>query len=815
MREIKNIKINGVKKPLEGKSAYEIALEEGFEGTKEEWLASLKGEKGEKGAEGKDCTEALLELENVVFTKTETENLLNSLEVVPASYIAQNSADYGIPTENPNGWATSGFIECKKGDTFYISLAAGETNDLSLSYVSFHVAEYASNIDGEKAIANSITDVNTVVDDIYKSYTILNDDAKFFRFSFAEGRGRYIITKNHKPTEYSEYFETRNEENYLKRYCSVDNSGKMLVVGKDGYISFEKKFDEIALAVKKINPKLNYIDTITHDELITVKSYNKNDVYVYVGENAMEVYNSIIRNGDIIVNGGGMSKWYSIGNVSDNSLYANNAHYDICIVGGGAGGIGAAYALKDSGYKVCLIEKLPTLGGTHCNAGVIDMLASPNPPFLNSIIEELYGDGNVGKCYVEFGKETYHVGEDTESTFTKKMRGSEINYGTAQSDWGNDFKVNPVALQKVYERDLRESIDILTNRKVTGCKKVDSKIVNVSVYNSKSCTTETIWADYFIDASADGVLCRFETTEGVDFYIGSDAKDLYNEAAIATDFAGNKYEINTMGATYCVSRTEQSLPVFDIVDAKPNDNVYGAVNATWDIPPRYTLASNKGFGFWYVGDDGTEQGIRATIVDPEKYSDITPQDYIDNGYGYAYDKAKNTSKTHFVKKYGTDTKWNFVGLMPLLAMRETYRIKCDKMLTQSDIETLATSENIAENEYIALSSWWVDLHDNVSVDKSKIAFRQVFGIPYRCLVPTSFSNVLVGCRAFGASHIALSASRLTKTMMCLGYAAGKAMSLARQSWLDDVRNVNVGQLQADCGVIDKMEELEKYFSFGL
>ena len=36
----------------DGKSAYEIAVENGFEGTAEDWLASLKGEKGETGATG-------------------------------------------------------------------------------------------------------------------------------------------------------------------------------------------------------------------------------------------------------------------------------------------------------------------------------------------------------------------------------------------------------------------------------------------------------------------------------------------------------------------------------------------------------------------------------------------------------------------------------------------------------------------------------------------------------------------------------------------------------------------------------------------
>lgn len=43
-------KINGLE-TLKGYSAYEIALIHGFEGTEEEWLASLKGEKG-NDAEG-------------------------------------------------------------------------------------------------------------------------------------------------------------------------------------------------------------------------------------------------------------------------------------------------------------------------------------------------------------------------------------------------------------------------------------------------------------------------------------------------------------------------------------------------------------------------------------------------------------------------------------------------------------------------------------------------------------------------------------------------------------------------------------------
>lgn len=40
----------------DGKSAYDIAVENGFNGTETEWLASLKGEKGSQGIQGKQGT---------------------------------------------------------------------------------------------------------------------------------------------------------------------------------------------------------------------------------------------------------------------------------------------------------------------------------------------------------------------------------------------------------------------------------------------------------------------------------------------------------------------------------------------------------------------------------------------------------------------------------------------------------------------------------------------------------------------------------------------------------------------------------------
>ena len=50
---IEELKSGGIQGPP-GKSAYEIAVENGFEGTEQEWLESLKGQDGKDGADGKD-----------------------------------------------------------------------------------------------------------------------------------------------------------------------------------------------------------------------------------------------------------------------------------------------------------------------------------------------------------------------------------------------------------------------------------------------------------------------------------------------------------------------------------------------------------------------------------------------------------------------------------------------------------------------------------------------------------------------------------------------------------------------------------------
>lgn len=63
---IDELKSGGTQGPP-GKSAYEIAVENGFEGTEQEWLESLKGKDGADGKDGVSVVNATSDGVNIIF----------------------------------------------------------------------------------------------------------------------------------------------------------------------------------------------------------------------------------------------------------------------------------------------------------------------------------------------------------------------------------------------------------------------------------------------------------------------------------------------------------------------------------------------------------------------------------------------------------------------------------------------------------------------------------------------------------------------------------------------------------------------------
>ena len=186
---------------------------------------------------------------------------------------------------------------------------------------------------------------------------------------------------------------------------------------------------------------------------------------------------------------------------------------------------------------------------------------------------------------------------------------------------------------------------------------------------------------------------------------------------------------------------------------------------------------------------------------------IDPHIFIDKGNDVAHSIALPRAMAHFALTHGPSVC--FAEQCKMLGIRESYRIKCDKMLTQEDCGKLASSSTIVNNHTIALSSWYADIHNDAGLQGS-VTNSWLNEIPYESLIPSAFKNVLVASRCFGCSHIAQASFRLTKTMMSLGYAAGNALSQCVINNIENVRNIDIPTLQQDVEIFELFDEVNEY-----
>jgi hypothetical protein len=110
---------------------------------------------------------------------------------------------------------------------------------------------------------------------------------------------------------------------------------------------------------------------------------------------------------------------------------------------------------------------------------------------------------------------------------------------------------------------------------------------------------------------------------------------------------------------------------------------------------------------------------------------------------------------------------------PQIGVRETRRVRGAYTLTADDIRGGRRFE-----DSVGLAGHIIDIHSpggEVSQVREKVAPYQ---IPYRCLLPSGVSNLLIAGRAISATHEAHASLRVMGTGMVTGQAAGTAAALA-------------------------------------
>ncbi|NOY81532.1 MAG: FAD-dependent oxidoreductase [Kiritimatiellaeota bacterium] len=412
---------------------------------------------------------------------------------------------------------------------------------------------------------------------------------------------------------------------------------------------------------------------------------------------------------------------------------------DVCVAGGGSGGLGAALAAARKGASVIVVERERLLGGTSTAGGVSNWEPGPGDAFAREIFERL---SKTPKAVI-MDKPTY------DETLTRAGNGH--------------IQFEPDKFHRVVTDMLRETgcCRVLLNTTFTEVtvNTRDRRVVELRATRPDS-TVYSIRAGVFIDCTGSGFLCQ---AAGCDVMLGAESRDRFGEPAAPP---APVERLNAIELIYRIRPSKDPI--------------------RQDLPSG--MEPRRGGGAWPQPSGGrfvnTCGGLAPGWLLMEK------------GWIGARKELERRVLSHWhwlQKEYYP--RYEFDRFSPMLAVREAQRIVCEYVLTQIDL--IEGIEKQTHDDIIAIADHPMDTH-GAGGSLGKVSAP--YGIPFRCLVPKGgWRNLLIACRGAGFSHIAASSCRLSRTMIALGHAAGSAAAQCAAVRCD-VPDVDIGPIQRELGM---------------
>lgn len=440
--------------------------------------------------------------------------------------------------------------------------------------------------------------------------------------------------------------------------------------------------------------------------------------------------------------------------------------YDLVVIGGGSGGCAAALTAARLGLKVGLVERNSMLGGTATVGGVNcwEMgVGGTGIPFdiykqLKQCDPQAVGIYSRARHFCQqnpfywphtLDKVNFPGGEsliDPERTYHDTLRRhlppQTPRFGEwTQANW-HGVVFLPEAMAQTLQALLEETGNVEIRLK-TVFNRVHAKSGRVTAVQLDDGSE--LQANMWIDG-AGGEFCH---ALGCETLCGIDPQNRFNEPG-APETAQNS--VNGVSLIY---RVTPGYP--DSIEPLPADSP----NDCWwakNFPP---MCCNQ------YPDYSRNCNMLPTMEGTE---------YLCLGYTAAYAECRRRVKAHwhFIQTHFPEFRsYRLTWIAPMLGIREGRRVVCEKMLTENDI--LHGLSGQTDPDIITIADHPLDRH-GASGGCPEVS--EPYGIPYRCLIPKGWRNLLVACRGAGFSSIAASSCRLSRTMMALGQAAGTAAALA-------------------------------------
>lgn len=329
--------------------------------------------------------------------------------------------------------------------------------------------------------------------------------------------------------------------------------------------------------------------------------------------------------------------------------------------------------------------------------------------------------------------------------------------GEARVGEGADYAFDEEMLKQVaQEMALEAGVRLRLNSLLTGVATQGGQVTRLGVASKSGL--QVIGGQVFVDATGDGDLCAWA---GAEFEQGRPEDGLCQPMTLCFRMAGvdeermpTRPEIN---ALYDQARERGEIE-------NPRENVL------WfrTVHPGVVHFNTTRI----VGKQGTSA------------EDLTAAEV------QARQQVKET--VAFLREYVAGFDQSFViQTATMLGVRESRRVLGDYLLTVEDVLEARDFE-----DGIARGCYTVDIHSptGAGTDIRHLRPGESYALPYRCLTPRGFENLLVTGRPISADHGAHSSLRIMPIAMNLGEAAGVAAARALKH-SGRTRAVDVEQLR--------------------